>query len=51
MRQIPLTQGKVAVVDDDIFEAVGSLKWFAHRFGSEVDASSAYAERLNSLEA
>jgi hypothetical protein len=29
MKQIPLTQNKVALVDDDTYEAIGSLKWYA----------------------
>lgn len=31
MKKIPLTQGKVAVVDDADFEAVSQFKWFAHK--------------------
>ena len=27
MKQITLTQGKVTLVDDDVFEAIGHLKW------------------------
>jgi len=29
MKQIPLSQDKVALVDDDVYEAIGHLKWFA----------------------
>jgi len=29
MKQIPLTQGKVALVDDDIYEVVKNYKWYA----------------------
>ena len=31
MKEIPLTQGKVARVDDEDFEAVSSVKWYARR--------------------
>jgi hypothetical protein len=30
MKQIPLTQGKFALVDDDTYLAIGHLKWYAH---------------------
>jgi hypothetical protein len=29
MKQIPLTQGKVALIDDEDFEFLSSLKWYA----------------------
>lgn len=31
MKTIPLTQGKVTLVDDDVFEWASKLKWFALR--------------------
>lgn len=31
MKTIPLTQGKVALVDDDLFEALNRFKWCAFR--------------------
>lgn len=31
MKEIPLTQGKVALVDDADFEAVNAFKWCAHK--------------------
>lgn len=31
MKKIPLTQGKVAIIDDEDFERVGRHKWYAHR--------------------
>jgi len=34
MREIPLTQGKVALVDDDMYEELNALKWHAHWNGS-----------------
>ena len=34
MKEIPLTQGKVALVDDEDFEAVSAFKWGASRHGS-----------------
>lgn len=33
MKTIPLTQGKVAMVDDADFEAVNAHKWYAHNIG------------------
>jgi hypothetical protein len=30
MKTIPLTQGKVALVDDDLFDELNQHKWFAH---------------------
>lgn len=31
MKEIPLTQGKVALVDDEDFELVSQFKWAAHK--------------------
>jgi hypothetical protein len=31
LKQITLTQGKIALVDDDIYEAIGHLKWYARK--------------------
>lgn len=31
MREIPLTQGKVAFVDDEDYELISKFKWFAER--------------------
>jgi hypothetical protein len=33
MKEIPLTQGKVTLVDDEDYEKVGVLKWYAAKFG------------------
>ena len=30
MKQITLTQGKVALVDDDTYLVIGHLKWYAY---------------------
>ncbi len=32
MKQIPLTQGKFALVDDDMFEELGKFKWYAKKY-------------------
>ena len=34
MKQIPLTQGKVSIVDDEDFEIVGRFKWYALKDGN-----------------
>ena len=31
MREIPLTQGKFAIVDDEDFERLSQFKWYAHK--------------------
>lgn len=33
MKEIPLTQGLVAVVDDDVFSSLNEYKWYAKRNG------------------
>ena len=33
MKEIPLTQGKVALVDDEDFEKVSQFQWYANRIG------------------
>jgi hypothetical protein len=38
MAEIPLTQGRVAIVDDADFEWLGSLKWCAHGRGRKAYA-------------
>ena len=38
MKEIPLTQGKVALVDDEDFEAISAFKWSAHRAKNTFDA-------------
>jgi hypothetical protein len=40
MKEIPLTQGKVALVDDEDFESIANHKWCAHQRGNTF-----YAER------
>lgn len=40
MKQIPLSQGKIALVDDEDFERLSQFKWFAHQ-----SRNTFYAER------
>jgi len=42
MKAIKLTQGKIAVIDDEDFEIISALKWFAHK---QSKANTYYAER------
>ena len=44
MKTIQLTQGKVAIVDDDDFEMLNAYKWFAHKQGDRF-----YARRNTSI--
>jgi len=41
MKEIQLTQGKFAIVDDDMYEYLSQWKWFTHR-----DRNTFYAERM-----
>lgn len=43
MRKIPLTQGQFATVDDEDFELVSSIKWYAQRV-KRGDTFSFYAD-------
>lgn len=43
MREIPLTQNKVAIIDDEDYEYINQWKWDAHKSGR-----SWYAERQGS---
>mgnify|MGYP001561659861 CR=1 FL=1 len=42
MKEIPLTQGKVAIVDDSDFERLSQFKWHAQKSGNTF-----YADRYN----
>jgi hypothetical protein len=44
MREIPLTQGQVAIVDDADYDALSTYRWCAHR-----DRMTFYADRHASL--
>jgi hypothetical protein len=46
IKTIPLTQGKSAIVDDDVFDAIGKYKWFAHKN----KYSAYYAQRSVTLQ-
>jgi hypothetical protein len=42
MKQIPLTQGKVALVDDEDFEELNQFKWCANKMGKTFYAERGY---------
>lgn len=43
MKTIPLTQGKHAIVDDDVFEIISGYRWNAHK--AQTLPGSFYAQR------
>ena len=45
MKEIPLTQGKIALVDDGDFESVSRFKWHAH-----FDGYNWYAKKKNGIQ-
>lgn len=44
MKEVPLTQGKVALVDDSDFEAVSAFKWYAIKGGRRFYAVRSVAQ-------
>ncbi len=42
MREIQLTQGQVALVDDEDFERVNQYKWYAHKSSSSPPSKKRY---------
>lgn len=46
MKTIPLTQGFVALVDDEDFERVSAFKWFIHKAGNSLYAAHDSRVRL-----
>ena len=34
MKEIPLTQGKVTIIDDEDFERINQFKWYAHKINN-----------------
>lgn len=54
MRTIPLTQGKVALVDDQDFDSLNRWAWFASKqkrtfFSEELQAAKAYDKKAKEL--
>lgn len=47
MREIPLTQGKVALVSDCDFEYLNQWKWYAHKCGNTFYAERAFGSKGN----
>lgn len=44
MKEIPLTQGKVAIVDDDMYDYLSQWKWYARK-----DGKNWYAQRNDGI--
>ena len=47
MKHIPLTQGKVAIVDDKDYEYLNQWKWYAHKKGNTYYARRSINYKLN----
>lgn len=49
MKEIELTQGQVAIVDDDDFEDLSLYKWFAKKEGGIFYAARSYGAKRNTM--
>ena len=45
VKEIPLTQNKVSIIDDEDFDFLNQWKWYAHRIPKKTKEDTWYAER------